>query len=105
MTEEKAKKYLESIGYQTYNLWHIQDVQSIFNCTNEEAMKVLIKALIDSSILLRGTLLLGPIFKEVPIILAALVTIPKDLPSVPCINLSITPYSAHFPLVPTGKAV
>ena len=45
MTEEIAKKYLKSLGYQTYNLWHIQDVQSIFNCTDEDAMEVLIKAL------------------------------------------------------------
>ena len=43
--EKEAKEYLENIGYQTYNLWHVQDVQSKFNCTDEEAMEVLIKAL------------------------------------------------------------
>ena len=42
---EEAKKFLESKGYQTYNLWHIDDVQHKFKCDDDEAMGVLIKAL------------------------------------------------------------
>ena len=42
---EKAKAFLASHGYQTDNLWHIDDVKSKFNCTDEQAMDVLIGAL------------------------------------------------------------
>tara|TARA_R110002012_G_scaffold55850_2_gene142525 strand:+ start:1913 stop:2152 length:240 start_codon:yes stop_codon:yes gene_type:complete len=42
---EKAKKTLKDAGYQVDNLWMIDDVQGMYDCTEEEAMKVLIKAL------------------------------------------------------------
>jgi hypothetical protein len=38
-----AKKLLEAEGYYVGNLWHISDVQMNFDCTDEEAMKVLVK--------------------------------------------------------------
>ena len=46
MTEiEKAKQTLKDAGYQTDNLWHINDVKDNYNCTKEQAMKVLVEAL------------------------------------------------------------
>tara|TARA_R100000781_G_C4062336_1_gene121474 strand:- start:630 stop:854 length:225 start_codon:yes stop_codon:yes gene_type:complete len=42
---EKAKKLLEENGYQVENLWQVKDVQSKYNCTDDEAHKVLINAL------------------------------------------------------------
>ena len=32
-------------GYQVNNLWHIEDVKQNYNCTDEEAMEVLVEAL------------------------------------------------------------
>jgi hypothetical protein len=37
------KKLIEAEGYYVGNLWHISDVQMYFDCTDEEAMKVLDK--------------------------------------------------------------
>jgi hypothetical protein len=42
---EKAKKVLKDAGYQVVNLWHIDDVKQNYDCTDEEAMQVLIEAL------------------------------------------------------------
>jgi hypothetical protein len=42
---EKAKQVLKDAGYQTDNLWHIVDVQNNYNCTEEQAMEVLVEAL------------------------------------------------------------
>ena len=43
--EQQAKDTLEKMGYQVNNLWHIDDVKSRFECTDDEAMDVLIAAL------------------------------------------------------------
>lgn len=43
--EQKARELLESKGYFVGNLWHVKDVQSRFNCTDEEAQLVLENAL------------------------------------------------------------
>jgi hypothetical protein len=40
----EALDFLESQGFYIHNLWHIQDVQDKFECTPEEAMKVLDEA-------------------------------------------------------------
>lgn len=40
----EALDYLESQGFYINNLWHIQDVQDKFDCTEEEAFEVLEKA-------------------------------------------------------------
>ena len=37
----EALDYLESQGFYIKNLWHIQDVQDKFDCTEEEAFEVL----------------------------------------------------------------
>jgi muramoyltetrapeptide carboxypeptidase LdcA involved in peptidoglycan recycling len=42
---QEAKKLLQDNGYQVANLWNIVDVQDRFNCTDEEALKVLESAL------------------------------------------------------------
>ena len=42
---EKARQVLKDAGYQTDNLWHIDDVKRNYNCTDEEAMEVLVEAL------------------------------------------------------------
>jgi hypothetical protein len=40
----EALDYLESQGFYIKNLWHIQDVQDKFDCTEEEAFEVLEEA-------------------------------------------------------------
>jgi len=42
---EQAKATLKKHGYQTDNLWTIDDVKSKFNCTDEEAHNLMTKAL------------------------------------------------------------
>jgi hypothetical protein len=42
---QQAKEYLKSHGYYTDILWNINDVQSMFNCTEDEAQDVLDGAL------------------------------------------------------------
>lgn len=42
---EDAKKILEERGYYCGNLWSVEDVQSKFDCTDEEAYEVLDGAL------------------------------------------------------------
>lgn len=42
---DQATKTLEKLGYQVDNLWHIDDVKSRYECTDDEAMDVLIAAL------------------------------------------------------------
>lgn len=42
---EKAKAFLKENGYQVDNLWHIDDVKSMFDCTDEEAQNVMYRAL------------------------------------------------------------
>lgn len=42
---EHAKKILEENGFFTDNLWHVDDVKSKFECTDEEAQEVLRGAL------------------------------------------------------------
>ena len=37
----EALDFLESQGFYIQNLWHIQDVQRKFDCSEEEAMEVL----------------------------------------------------------------
>lgn len=44
-TTEELKLELERRGYYTQNLWCIEDVQSIFACTEEDAQEVLNSAL------------------------------------------------------------
>jgi hypothetical protein len=46
---EKALKVLKDAGYQTDNLWHINDVKDNYNCTEEQAMEVLVEALDDDA--------------------------------------------------------
>ncbi len=44
MEEDKTTEcldYLESQGFYVQNLWHIQDVQNQFECSDEEAFEVL----------------------------------------------------------------
>jgi hypothetical protein len=42
MTEiEQAKQTLKDAGYFVDNLWHIDDVKSKFNCTDEKAQEIL----------------------------------------------------------------
>jgi hypothetical protein len=42
---EAAKKLLEKNGYYTENLWQICDVQMLYNCDKNQAMKVLSKTM------------------------------------------------------------
>jgi hypothetical protein len=42
---QEAKDYLKSQGYYTDNLWSTADVQSRFNCTEDQAYDVLDGAL------------------------------------------------------------
>lgn len=42
---EEAKKFLASKGYQTANLWTIEDVQSRFVCEPDQALEIMEQAL------------------------------------------------------------
>jgi len=42
---EQAKKTLRDAGYFTDNLWHVNDVKSIYDCDNETALEILDNAL------------------------------------------------------------
>jgi hypothetical protein len=42
---EQAKNVLRKFGYAVDNLWHISEIKSQYNCTDEEAFKVLNGAL------------------------------------------------------------
>jgi hypothetical protein len=42
---QAAKDLLKKYGYSTDNLWCVEDVQSLFKCTNEQAQGVLNDAL------------------------------------------------------------
>lgn len=42
---EEAKAFLKEQGFQTDNLWRVDDVKTKFNCTDEQAQHVLYKAL------------------------------------------------------------
>jgi hypothetical protein len=41
----EAKTFLERNGFFTDNLWSVADVQGVFNCTDEQALEILKKAL------------------------------------------------------------
>ncbi len=41
----KAKEVLKANGYFVDNLWHVDDVRTKFNCTDEEAQYVLEQSL------------------------------------------------------------
>ena len=45
MDTEKAKEILLKAGYQVDSLWTIHDVQEKYECTDDQAMEVLIQAL------------------------------------------------------------
>lgn len=45
MSVDEAKKELDEHGYQTHNLWHIDDVMLQFECDENEAMSILEQAL------------------------------------------------------------
>ena len=45
MTTEYAKKTLKAYGYFVDNLWNIEDVQSNYECDEDEAQYILEKAL------------------------------------------------------------
>ena len=45
LTVAKAKEFLISQGYFVDNLWSVSDVQSKFECSDEEAQEVLDKSL------------------------------------------------------------
>jgi hypothetical protein len=45
VSTQDLRQELQLRGYQTDNLWQGDDVQGMYDCTEEEAMKVLIKAL------------------------------------------------------------
>jgi len=45
LDDEVLKRELERRGYQTYNLWHIDDVKLRYKCDDDTAMDVIIDAL------------------------------------------------------------
>ena len=42
MNVDKAKKFLEDKGWQTHELWHIDNVKELYECSDDEAMELLI---------------------------------------------------------------
>lgn len=48
---EAAKQLLKENGYYTDNLWHVSDVKARFECSDDEAQKVLHDALKNDAIM------------------------------------------------------
>jgi hypothetical protein len=48
-----SKLNLHDAGYFTENLWHIDDVMENFECTEEQAMEVLKKAMTEPTVISR----------------------------------------------------
>lgn len=48
---EQAKQTLKDAGYQVANLWHIVDVTLDYECTQEEAMEILERALVNPRVI------------------------------------------------------
>ena len=46
---QEAKAFLKQNGYYTDNLWCVEDVQSKFKCTDEQAQEVLNDAFSDET--------------------------------------------------------
>lgn len=42
MNVDQAKKFLEDKGWQTYELWHIDNVKELYECDDDQAMELLI---------------------------------------------------------------
>jgi len=51
LTVETAKDFLKSNGYFVDNLWHIDDVKNVCNCTDEEAQKILCDSLTNEELI------------------------------------------------------
>lgn len=49
--EKLARKYLESRGYYTRILWHVEDVQLLYSCEDEIAIEILHTALTNDNIM------------------------------------------------------
>lgn len=47
--ERVARSLLRGAGYFVDNLWHVDDVFQNYNCTKDEAMQVLKKAMINGA--------------------------------------------------------
>ena len=45
MKIDEARQVLKDHGYYVSNLWHIDDVKGLFQCTDEEAYEILDDAL------------------------------------------------------------
>jgi len=41
MTTKEAKEVLKNAGYFVDNLWHVNDVQTRFECSDEQAYNIL----------------------------------------------------------------
>ena len=41
MTTDEAKAFLKAKGYFVDNLWHVDDVKMLFECTDDQAQEVL----------------------------------------------------------------
>ena len=48
---EKARKVLEDNGFQVQNLWHIEDVKQMYECTDQEAQEILHKVLTNEAVM------------------------------------------------------
>ena len=42
MNVYEAKKFLKDNGWQTYELWHINNVKELYECDDDQAMELLI---------------------------------------------------------------
>lgn len=51
MTITEAKKILESNGCYINNLWHVDDVKELFDCSNDEAQEVLNEVMTKDSVM------------------------------------------------------
>jgi len=61
---ENAKDLLKANGYQTYNLWHVDDVMLQYECNLDEAMDIIEQALTNEWVIEQVFYVVGSLASE-----------------------------------------
>jgi hypothetical protein len=61
---ENAKDLLKANGYQTYNLWHVDDVMLRYECNLDEAMDIIEQALTNEWVIEQVFYVVGSLASE-----------------------------------------
>jgi hypothetical protein len=61
---ENAKDLLKANGYQTYNLWHVDDVMLRYECNLDEAMDIIEQAVTHEWVIEQVLYIVGSLASE-----------------------------------------